>query len=307
MIISLYYTVINIIVDRAEMIDVASLLPLFGIIVCAVLIIVWWRTGINKTYRDYLVSQDIEEFNAVISAKDARIAEVEKSNDYLSRQLHADNKLIPALQNAVRTLCNEYSKELASDILIELDRVSTERRNALHQYKKTTQKLPSTGITSLDIMLDYMKQKACDNGIEFDIIINGSIKHMVENLIPQEQLRTMTADLLENAIIATKSCDTRQILFTIGIVDDCYAVQVEDSGVDFAEDTLRDLGTKRTTTHANEGGSGIGMMEVFEVMRSTGASLYIEKLEGNGRGFTKRVAVRFDGKCEYNYGELLPA
>ena len=40
------------------------------------------------------------------------------------------------------------------------------------------------------------------------------------------------------------------------------------------------------------------MMEVFEIMRATGASLYIEKLN-DGRGFTKRVSVRFDGSGEY--------
>ena len=303
LIISFYYTVVNIIANRTTLLDVASLLPLFSIVVCAILIIIWWRTGITKTYRDYLNSQEVEELNATIAAKDARIAEVEKSNAYLSRQIHSDNKLIPALQNAVRTLSAEYSEELANDILDELDRVSAERKLALQQYKKATQKLPLTQITSLDITLDYMKQKACDSGIEFDVIISGNIKDMIKNHISEELLRTMTADLLENAIIATKSCETRRILLTIGICDDCYVVQVEDSGVAFEAETLQELGKKRTTTHADEGGSGIGMMEVFEIMRDTGASLYIEKL-CDSRGFTKRVSVRFDGKGEYIHREV---
>jgi hypothetical protein len=48
----------------------------------------------------------------------------------------------------------------------------------------------------------------------------------------------------------------------------------------------------------DEGGSGIGKMELFEIMRATGASLYIEELD-DGRGFTKRVSVRFDGNGEF--------
>jgi hypothetical protein len=62
---------------------------------------------------------------------------------------------------------------------------------------------------------------------------------------------------------------------------------------------MQELGKRQTTTHKDEGGSGIGMMEVFEIVRETGASLYIEKLGGSGRGFTKRISVRFDGKGEF--------
>ena len=118
-------------------------------------------------------------------------------------------------------------------------------------------------------------------------------------LLQEEQLRLITADLLENAIIATKSCESRRILFAIGVLDGGYEVRVEDSGVDFEEETLRDLGKKRTTTHKDEGGSGIGMMEVFDVMRETAASLEIKRLTKSGRGFSKRISFIFDGLGEY--------
>jgi signal transduction histidine kinase len=236
-----------------------------------------------------------------LSEKDGRIAEVEKDNAALARIIHSDNKMIPAFDNAVRSLCEDYSPEKADAILSELNRVSAERKGIINRYKRDYKRLPSTKIPSLDITLDYMKQKAYEDNIEFDVFVSGNIKHMIENLITEEQLRTITADLLENAIIAVKLCEFRSILFTIGICDDCYEIRIEDSGIDFEEEILRDLGKKQTTTYKNEGGSGIGMIETFRILKKTGASLIIKRLHKEVRGFTKRVSVRFNGKNAYDY------
>jgi len=290
------FTIISVMNERLGKFDNSMRFLLVSIAICAVLIYIWWRTGITRTFKDSLVDRERDELNRELAEKDVRIAEIERDNAALSRIVHNDRKRISALENAARRLASETSAKF----IYEVERVAAERQSELNRYKKDSKPLPTTRITSLDIMLDYMKQKSYESGIEFDVFVSGSIKAMIEKHIVEEQLRTLTADLLENAIIATKSCDARRILFTIGIVDDCYAVQIEDSGVAFAEETLRALGKEKTTTHADEGGSGIGMMEVFEIMRGTGASLYIEKLD-DGRGFTKRVSVRFDGVGEYSF------
>ena len=295
------YTVIDIMNVREGAFNALMLFLLLSIAVCAVLIYIWWRTGITRTFKDTLVDRERDELNREIAEKDERIAEIEEDNAKLSRIIHNDRKRIEALRKVALALSSETSTEPAvnaQELLKEINRVDSERQSELNAYKKDSKPLPTTRITSLDITLEYMKQKSYENNIEFDVIVNGSIKHIIENLISEEQLRTITADLLENAIIATKSCDFRQILYTIGICDDCYEVRVEDSGIAFEEETLRDLGNKRTTTHANEGGTGIGMMEAFEIARATGASLIIEPLPESGRGFTKRVSLRFDEKIE---------
>jgi len=297
------YTVIDVINASEGAFNTLMLFLLMSIAVCAVLIYIWWKQGITRTFKDSLVDRERDELNRELAEKDARIEEIERDNSALSRIVHNDRKRIAALENAARRLAMETSEELtysAKDLLAEVQRVDSERQKELNSYKRDSKPLPITRILSLDTLLNHMKQKAYESNIEFDVFVSGSIKAMIEKHITEEQLRTMTADLLENAIIATKSCDIRQILFTIGIVDECYVVQVEDSGVAFEAATLQELGKKKTTTHADEGGSGIGMMEVFEIMRDTGASLHIEKLD-DGRGFTKRVSVRFDGECEFAY------
>jgi hypothetical protein len=291
------YTVMDVLINKFDNEgDILVQFLILSIIVCATLIYIWWRTGITRTFKDSLVDRERDELNRELAEKSARIAEIERDNEALSRIVHNDRKRISALETAARRLAIETSAEFIG----EVERVAAERQGELNRYKKDNKPLPTTRITSLDIMLDYMKQKAYDSNIEFDVFVSGSIKAMIEKHVAEEQLRTLAADLLENAIIATKPCDTRQILFTIGICSesDCYAVQVEDSGVAFETATLREIGKKKTTTHADEGGSGIGMIEVFEIMRGTGASLHIEKSD-DGRGFTKRVAVRFDNKGEF--------
>jgi signal transduction histidine kinase len=299
------YTVISVISESlGGTLDNISLLLVLSIAICGVLIYIWWRTGITRTFKDTLVDRERNELNRELTEKDKRLAEIEKDNAALSRIIHNDRKRIEALRKVAIALSSETSAELtvdAQDLLAEIERVDTERQKELNAYKKDSKLLPTTRITSLDITLDYMKQKAYENDIEFDVFISGNIKYMIENLISEEQLRTITADLLENAIVATKSCDFRQILFTIGICDNSYEIRVEDSGIAFEVETLRDLGKKRTTTHKNEGGSGIGMMETFAIADATGASIVIESLLESGRGFTKRVSLRFDGKNEHSF------
>ncbi|MCL2018832.1 MAG: hypothetical protein FWG70_03640 [Oscillospiraceae bacterium] len=299
------YTIINVVIRRDGVLDSLAWFSLLCVGFCAILVIIWWKTGITKAYKDSLSEKEKLELYCELSEKEKRIFEIEKDNAALSKIIHSDNKLIPSLENAVRNLCEYYSKEKAEDIIKELRRAHVQRNGLLGCYKKESKQLPSTKITSLDITLDYMKQKAYENNIEFDVFISGSVKYMIENLITEEQLRTISADLLENSIIAISSRGllhksfARQILFTVGICDDYYEIRVEDSGTDFEKETLINLGKKQTTTHKNEGGSGIGMMQAFEIMRETGASLVIERLPEGGRGFTKRVSVRFDGKNEY--------
>ena len=294
------YTIVNIINEKLGTIDSHILFLAFCIVISIVLIIIWWRTGLLKAYQDSLIAKEIEELYRELTEKENKIIEVERDNAALSKIIHRDNKLIPTLENAVKKLYMKHQDEEATILMAELNRVCAERHGILKQYRSNSKQLPTTKIYSLDITLDYMKQKACENNIEFDVFVNGNLKHMITNYINEEQLRTIVADLLENAIIAVKSREFRLILIAIGIFNDAYEIRVEDSGICFEKETLHELGKKQTTTHEDEGGMGIGMMEVFKIMKETKASLFILQLSESRRGFTKSICVRFDGKGEFN-------
>ncbi|MCL2077236.1 MAG: GHKL domain-containing protein [Oscillospiraceae bacterium] len=311
LIIPLYYTFIIFLINRYDTMDAFILMFLSGIILCAVLIIIWWRTGITKTYRDGLFTREIEELNIIIAQRDECIAKLSKSNEELAKIIHSDNKLIPALALAVREFAEFGSPKNKDEILSILEKIERERLKTVNKSEKEQEEVPVTKIPTLDIILKFMGQKAREHNIKFETIIRGNISYMTENLIQEENLRTVTADLLDNAIIAVKACkfsessENKKILFSIGEIGGFYEISISDSGIDFEEETLRDfgryLGKKRITTRKDEGGSGIGISTTFEILNETGASLLIEKYKENPAGFTKRVCVRFDGENGYRY------
>lgn len=59
------------------------------------------------------------------------------------------------------------------------------------------------------------------------------------------------------------------------------------------------LGKEKASTRLSEGGSGIGYMTVFGILRECKASLVITEYEPEQQGFTKSVAVRFDDGDKY--------
>ncbi len=75
--------------------------------------------------------------------------------------------------------------------------------------------------------------------------------------------------------------------------------------IPFQPDTLLKIGKKRTTTHSDTGGSGIGLMTVFELIKKYNASFLIDE-SINNEFFAKNVSVVFDGLCEYRIKSTRP-
>lgn len=187
-------------------------------------------------------------------------------------------------------------------ILGELDEIMQERKEMILKIQRKHKSLPSTEVERIDGILNYMLQKASDNDIQFDFIMVGSIKNIIEYAITKQRLETLLADLIENAMIAVsfnKDNTYKKILLTIGIVDDCYEINVQDSGIPFEVDTLLNLGLKKTTTHTDRGGNGIGYITIFKILNESDASLMISEQVPKNYSFSKSIKVRFDGKSEF--------
>jgi len=148
-------------------------------------------------------------------------------------------------------------------------------------------------------MFGLFAQRFRDNDIMFKLNVTGSIIYMTENTIEQGKLETMIGDHLQDALIAVKASKNsmRSVMAVIGEAGDYYELTILDSGIPFETDTLARLGIERVTTHADEGGSGVGFMKTFETMRECGASLIIT--ENRGGVFSKSVTIRFDGENQY--------
>ena len=147
-----------------------------------------------------------------------------------------------------------------------------------------------------------MQSECVKHKIDFQLQVNGNIHHMVNTYIGKEDLEILIADLIKNAIIAINHSENinKSILVRIGIIDGTYSLYVYDSGIEFEIDTLINLGIKPSTTHAKDGGTGMGLMNTFDTLRKYKASLLIDEygkpIKDN---FTKVVKIIFDNKSEY--------
>ena len=256
----------------------------------------WWKKQLTNSYKEKLITKEIQELHN-------EIERLKKDNTSLSKIVHKDNKLIPAMEMAVRELLisspeniNEYTD--TTTLLETLNTLSKERTGIINSYKYQVESLPSTGIHRIDSLIKYMKQKAFNHNINFSFISNSNLKYLIENIINEDDLCTILADLIENAIIATKEQDTKQILLNIDIEDNSYYINIHDSGVPFETNTLLNLGIIRTTTHSSTGGSGIGLMNTFELLKKYSASFIITE-STDTTIFTKTISIYFDNLNQY--------
>jgi signal transduction histidine kinase len=282
------------------------IIPFFFTFLCGLTLFFWWKSSITKKYLDKIKAREIEELQKIIKDNNLQIEQLKQHNDELSRIIHKDNKLIPAMEYAVReylsttklTPTNNTASAKGQELLEQLACLTKERAGILTNYETNNKKLVSTDIPSIDTLLNYMSRKARSHEISFDVSLSGSFVQLTKQAMEEADLRTLLADLIDNAIIATKKSHCRNILISLGLNGGWYSIDIFDSGELFKAETLSNIGSKRTTTHAKEGGSGIGLMTTFELIKKCQASFIIEELP-DSQLFTKKVSVCFDQLGEF--------
>ena len=281
-------------------------LPQAMINICTFGIYFWWRYHTTALYHHRIKEREIAGYIADIKDREIQTASLSESNSFLSETLHKDNKLIPAMYNAVSRFLdsqandtNPETKNKGLSILTELDEIMRERRDVILESQRKHKTLQSTGLERIDNILNYMLSKATENEIQLDFAVTDDIKELAENTISSGKLGTLLADLIENAIIAASHNPHKKISVEMGTAGKYLEINIQDSGIPFEIKTLADLGIKKSTTHIDTGGSGIGYMAIFEIIIESGASLTITEYVPKDYAFTKSVKVRFDGKCGY--------
>ena len=294
-----------VLVSQTQSPDYFKLIPVVGVVICTASFFFWWRSSITKTYLERQKQKKLDEALIVIKEKEQYIQKLTANNKALADVMHKDNKGIPATILSIQNFIDDSLKtgsadtNLGAEIISTLEKSYAERKNVLTKYKASGKTLPLTNILSIDSILSYMLVRATEADVDFDVRITANVSYMIHNIISEDALKTLLADLIENAIIAVATCDNKKILVTIGLVDDCYEISVDDSGIPFDPEVLRNLGTKQITTHAGEGGSGIGMMTTFEILREFDASITVSENITDLYPSTKRVMIRFDRKRMY--------
>lgn len=266
------------------------------IVMCGIMFMTIYKC-FNVYYKQKLLVKELNETKEELEKKKQEIEQLEKENLNFSKTSHS----IAHRQKALEYKLNELAmrNEIASEIDIEdrINKLSKEIKN-----KTTEVQLSKTDIPEIDDMLKYMQSECVKNKIDFQLQLNGNIHYMINNYISKENLEILLADHIKNAIIAINYSDNidKSILVRLGNIDGVYSIYVYDSGIEFEIDTLSNLGKKPSTTHADNGGTGMGFMNTFDTLNKYKASLTIEEFNKPCKeNFTKSIVIKFDKKKEF--------
>jgi len=279
---------------------------IIGVAVIGTGIYIWIRMNFNFFQRkkmwernEELHLQEKEELTCQIQHyKEMHEAVRDANHRMLHRQTVTERSILRLLKKAQEYgLPAEFNEELTME-LVKVQELSREYQERVGV--KVNKKLPSSNIHAIDGMFALFADRFEENDMDFNLKVNGSIVYMVEKIVNQSKLETMIGDHLQDALIAVNAGTggMRSILAMIGEFEGCYEFSVHDSGIPFEVETLMRLGLEYVTTHAENGGSGVGFMTTFETMRECGASLIIKE-NVPGSGFSKSVTIRFDGEKKY--------
>ena len=261
------------------------------IVLCGMVLWFGYRSRISQRYREQIIEQKIKELEETVER-------LKLDNDRLSEIIHRDNKLIPALDLAVKNFlltadCDDSQERRimnAQKIMKQISEITKEREGVICSYERSHFPEDITGVPGIDALFSLMEHRAAERCISIRFSANCDFHSMISNMISEHELSTILADLIENAIISAN--DSKDVMVEI-INTDHYKLCISDSGPAFSKEVLRKFGRERITTHADTGGSGIGLITIMNICRKHNASILIA--DSVHRPYTKTVTVCFDG------------
>ena len=270
-----------------------------GILTFSIIMFITIQKSLQLYYKQKLLVQELEETKKELANKKEELQNVEKENINISKKNHTLAHKQKSLEHKIEEMINksEVSKEEAEELKRRLKEIGKD----LYKEKETIE-LDKTGIPEIDDMMKYMQSECKKNKIELEYQLKGNIYYMTNNLISKEDLETLLADHVKNAIIAINHTNNlnRSILVRLGKIDENYGLYIYDSGIEFKPEIFEKLGKEPSTTHPDEGGTGMGFMNTFDTLRKYNASLTIEEYDKpNKDNYTKVLIIKFDGKKEF--------
>lgn len=266
-------------------------------IIFSIIMFVSIQKSLQLYYKQKLQEREVEEIKEELKNREKEIKELENENLKLNKKNHS-------IAHKQKSLEHELKELLANNQIINKNNIKDKIEDLSKEMQNETisVELAKTNIEEIDSMLKYMQSECMKNKIDFQLQLNGNIHHMVNTYIEKEDLEILIADMIKNALIAINNSKNinKGILVRLGLIDGKYSLYIYDSGIEFEIDTLINLGIKPSTTHSNDGGTGMGWMNTFDTLKKYKASLVIDEygkpVEDN---FTKVIKIIFDNENTY--------
>lgn len=276
------------------------------ILVFSFLLIYWWNYHITQTYRKFLRKNEIDSLHQLLENRNQEILRLKDENDYLAGLIHRDNKIIPAITKAIiESHENHIPLDLSewetdSTLYQKLKGLYGERAEALRTHEEKALDFPRTHFDTINATLSYMKSEAQKSDIPFHIVLFDKLESTIPKEITEDDFNHVLSDLLANALNACRDISNASIRVYLGKTEDISTIKTFNTGNIFHIETLKNLGLVRHTTHADTGGSGIGLMDIWKFKEKYKATLLIDEItDGTSAEIYTCVNILFNHKNHY--------
>ena len=232
------------------------------------------------------------------NAERERLAE---QNSELAKIIHRDNKLLPAMELSVRSLLERYPDDKqAKELLQGLNKLFAERANAVESFRSEATILQTSGDVTIDSVLGFLNAKAADYKVEFTAEAEeGAVEFFREQFKELTDFNAILCDLGENALIAARHAENGKVKAVLDYAGGIATLKLYDNGAPFDEKVIAEMGRTEITTHKNDGGSGIGLVTAFKILKKYSASICIDEVLAEDAckadGYAKCIVIRADG------------
>lgn len=259
---------------------------------CTLTLIIGWRRVITRRYRQQIMHRNIEYLEKALASSQQEQRDITEKNEELAKIIHRDNKLIPSMMIAVENCIKSGSPSDAQGVLDELKKLYEERTDAVLSIVESATPLNKTGDFTIDSIMEFLRGIGIKHKAELYVEAEeNAVTLLREKFADVTELNTMLCDLGENALIAAKG---GKVKLSFDCADNMPQISIYDSGEPFAVQVLAGMGKKKITTHINDGGSGTGLFQTFQILKKYAASFIIDEIDC-GEEFTKRIIIIPDG------------
>lgn len=271
----------------------------------AVILVLWWKRQIARSYWEKLRLLEVETLRASMQDMEQYVAKLEEDNKRMGHIIHKDNRIVTAMADSVIEFLSR-ADELPEEALIakgkalaqELTNMQDARQALFTDRATLPDSIPQTGFLGIDALISYMTKEAARHHISLKFHFQPSFFTSAKPKIEESDLVHLISDLLENAVIATTHANGSSMELSMLMIKGIPTLSLSDSGIPFAIDTYLKFGLAKASTHLEEGGSGIGLMDIWQLKTACRASLSIEEFPADEK-FTKRISLLFDHKNRY--------
>lgn len=283
---------------------ITKVTALFIFVSTLAFLIHWWQMQITKSYRHSLEIRELESLRIELQEKDKRLKELSDENKTMGHIIHEDNKILRAFSTGIYEYIRtdfDSKESLAEkgDALLEvINSYCDERTQELQTIRHNDYTHHTSSFPALDLHLNHFEKRALLENVSLHIHIACNLEQYVPKAILLDDLNHLITNLLDNAFIAASYSQQRIIQMQFYEINNKLVIEIADSGIPFEPESLAQFGLIRRTTHADSGGSGIGLMKIWEIKEKYRATLHIEEYQLPSP-YVKKISLFFNNKDQF--------